>query len=74
MLLLLQVTQEEGQQLARSLKIPYMEASAKVRLNVDQAFHELVRVIRKFQVDECPPSSEPPTKESTENGCRCVIL
>ena len=43
---LLQVTQEEGQQLARQLKVTYMEASAKIRLNVDQAFHELVRVIR----------------------------
>ncbi|KAI1232591.1 hypothetical protein IHE44_0006419 [Lamprotornis superbus] len=41
-----QVTQEEGQQLARQLKVVYMEASAKIRLNVDQAFHELVRVIR----------------------------
>lgn len=43
---LLQVTQEEGQQLARQLKVTYMEASAKIRMNVDQAFHELVRVIR----------------------------
>lgn len=44
--LLPQVTQEEGQQLARQLKVTYMEASAKIRMNVDQAFHELVRVIR----------------------------
>ncbi|KAA8595687.1 hypothetical protein FQN60_010978 [Etheostoma spectabile] len=36
-----QVTQEEGQQLARQLKVTYMEASAKIRMNVDQAFHEL---------------------------------
>nr|XP_055138323.1 ras-related protein R-Ras2 isoform X2 [Symphalangus syndactylus] len=43
-----QVTQEEGQQLARQLKVTYMEASAKIRMNVDQAFHELVRVIRIF--------------------------
>lgn len=43
---LFQVTQEEGQQLARQLKVTYMEASAKIRMNVDQAFHELVRVIR----------------------------
>uniref|UniRef100_A0A8D0MFR9 Ras-related protein R-Ras2 n=1 Tax=Sus scrofa TaxID=9823 RepID=A0A8D0MFR9_PIG len=42
-----QVTQEEGQQLARQLKVTYMEASAKIRMNVDQAFHELVRVISK---------------------------
>lgn len=32
--------------MARQLKVTYMEASAKIRMNVDQAFHELVRVIR----------------------------
>ncbi|NXA12943.1 RRAS2 protein, partial [Sapayoa aenigma] len=71
---LLQVTQEEGQQLARQLKVTYMEASAKIRLNVDQAFHELVRVIRKFQEQECPPSPEPTRKEKDKKGCHCVIF
>uniref|UniRef100_A0A8C0IYJ1 RAS related 2 n=1 Tax=Chelonoidis abingdonii TaxID=106734 RepID=A0A8C0IYJ1_CHEAB len=69
-----QVTQEEGQQLARQLKVTYMEASAKMRLNVDQAFHELVRVIRKFQEQECPPSPEPTRKEKDKRGCHCVIF
>lgn len=69
-----QVTQEEGQQLARQLKVTYMEASAKIRLNVDQAFHELVRVIRKFQEQECPPSPEPTRKEKDKKGCHCVIF
>nr|XP_009683028.1 PREDICTED: ras-related protein R-Ras2 [Struthio camelus australis] len=69
-----QVTQEEGQQLARQLKVTYMEASAKIRLNVDQAFHELVRVIRKFQEQECPPSPEPARKEKDKKGCHCVIF
>jgi len=49
-----QVSNEEGQELARQLHIPYIEASAKVRMNVDQAFHELVRVVRKFQEAERP--------------------
>ncbi|KAI9528519.1 Ras- protein R-Ras2 [Dissostichus eleginoides] len=69
-----QVTQEEGQQLARQLKVTYMEASAKIRMNVDQAFHELVRVIRKFQEQECPPSPEPTRKEKDKSGCHCVIV
>ncbi|RLW10093.1 hypothetical protein DV515_00002490 [Chloebia gouldiae] len=68
------VTQDEGQQLARQLKVTYMEASAKIRLNVDQAFHELVRVIRKFQEQECPPSPEPTRKEKDKKGCHCVIF
>ncbi|XP_061077786.1 ras-related protein R-Ras2-like isoform X3 [Conger conger] len=41
-----QVTQEEAQNLARQLKVTYMEASAKIRMNVEQAFQELVRIIR----------------------------
>lgn len=69
-----QVTQEEGQQLARQLKVTYMEASAKIRMNVDQAFHELVRVVRKFQEQECPPSPEPTRKEKDKKGCHCVIF
>ncbi|KAK3562005.1 hypothetical protein QTP86_023459 [Hemibagrus guttatus] len=69
-----QVSPEEGQQLARQLKVTYMEASAKIRMNVDQAFHELVRVIRKFQEQECPPSPEPTRKEKDKSGCHCVIV
>ncbi|TRZ10846.1 hypothetical protein HGM15179_016263 [Zosterops borbonicus] len=65
-----QVTQEEGQQLARQLKVMYMEASAKIRLNVDQAFHELVRVIRMGEKEpEVPVSytlNEPYEKESSQ--------
>ncbi|KAG9331678.1 hypothetical protein JZ751_018451 [Albula glossodonta] len=58
----------------RQLKVTYMEASAKIRMNVDQAFHELVRVIRKFQEQECPPSPEPARKDKDGSGCHCVIV
>lgn len=65
------VTAEEGLELARHLNIKYIEASAKIRMNVDAAFHELVRIVRKFQVDERPPSNfvKKPKKKS-----RCRIL
>lgn len=33
-------------ELARQLNARYIETSAKLKLNVDQAFHELVRIIR----------------------------
>ncbi|XP_050292889.1 ras-like protein 2 [Anthonomus grandis grandis] len=48
------VWQEEAQEMARTLKIPYIECSAKMRMNVDNAFYELVRVVRKFQQSERP--------------------
>ncbi|XP_043915262.1 ras-related protein R-Ras2-like isoform X2 [Protopterus annectens] len=41
-----QITKEEAQSFARENRIPYMEASAKLRFNVDESFHELVRAIR----------------------------
>lgn len=42
-----QVSQEQGQDLANILKIPYIETSAKnPPVNVDKAFHEVVRIIR----------------------------
>lgn len=47
-----QVSLDEPRALARQLKVPYIECSAKARMNVDQAFHELVRLVRKFQEAE----------------------
>lgn len=46
------VTEEEGQLLANELDIAYIETSAKdPPHNIDKAFHEIVRVIRKQPVD-----------------------
>ena len=44
-----QIGNDEAHGLARQLKVPYIECSAKVRMNVDQAFYELVRLVRRFQ-------------------------
>ncbi|KAK6046971.1 hypothetical protein COOONC_15524, partial [Cooperia oncophora] len=41
------VTRSEAEELARSLNIPYVECSAKLRMNVDQAFHGVVRLVRR---------------------------
>lgn len=65
------VWQEEAQQLARQLKIPYIECSAKMRMNVDNAFYELVRVVRKFQLSERPPLKP---NYSKGNKKKCTIL
>lgn len=65
------VSLEEAQQLSRQLKIPYIECSAKNRVNVDQAFHELVRVVRKFQLSERPLVKD---EDKRKNKKRCCIL
>merc|ERR1711936_803545 len=51
------ISNEEAHGLARQLKVPYIECSAKVRMNVDQAFYELVRLVRRFQALERPGSA-----------------
>lgn len=42
-----QVTTAEGQDLAKSFACPFFETSAKARINVEEAFYDLVREIRK---------------------------
>merc|ERR1712193_394407 len=60
-----QVSIDECMNLAKQLKTPYIECSAKNRMNVDQAFFELVRLIRKFQALERPVTSQKPSKETS---------
>jgi len=42
-----QVSKAEGQELAKSFGAPFMETSAKARVNVEESFFQLVREIRK---------------------------
>lgn len=65
-----QVSLLDAQNAARQLKIPYIECSAKQRMNVDQAFHELVRIVRKFQASERPPLK--PTYNNKKRKC-CIL-
>lgn len=65
------VSLEEAQNFSRHLGIPYIECSAKLRVNVDQAFHELVRIIRKFQIAERPYLEE---HYKRKNKKKCCIL
>lgn len=49
-----QVSTNQGKELAKNLKVSYVETSAKQRINVDLAFHELVRIIRKYNKENMP--------------------
>ncbi|XP_058035757.1 ras-related protein R-Ras [Ahaetulla prasina] len=69
-----QVTEEEALYFARENRIPYMEASAKVRFNVDESFYELVRAIRKFHELESPPAPAFHPKKKDRKSCPCSIL
>lgn len=47
------MSEEQGRELADRLKVPYIETSAKdPPVNVDAAFHEIVRIVKSFPSDE----------------------
>lgn len=59
----------EGEQLARQLKCPFFETSAKLRSNVEECFHELVRQIKRLQQESTKDKPEKPSG----GGC-CVLM
>jgi len=62
------VDTSEGEALAKSWGAPFFEASAKLKLNNEECFHELVREIRKKG-----GGTVAPTKKKPGTGL-CVIL
>lgn len=60
------VTTEEGKSLARQFGCPFYETSACLRTYVDDAFHTLVREIRRKEREKlrCPNSDRKPHRHS----------
>jgi len=67
-----QVSTADCEDMAKQLKTPFIECSAKNRMNVDQAFHELVRLIRRFQALERP--TVPSKRETSPSKGKCTLL
>lgn len=66
------VNSEMIDELTSELKIKFMETSAKTRQNVEEAFYELVRQIRDYQLKERPPLNVA-TKQKKQK-IRCNLL
>merc|ERR1711962_807392 len=67
-----QASLADCEDMAKQLKTPFIECSAKNRMNVDQSFHELVRLIRRFQALQRPVA--PVKKEEKPSKGRCLVL
>jgi GTPase KRas len=50
-----EVAEQEGQDLAASLKCSFFETSALAAINIEEAFYELVREIRRHQLENYSP-------------------
>uniref|UniRef100_A0A0K3CFG1 BY PROTMAP: gi/472588281/gb/EMS25753.1/ RAS small monomeric GTPase [Rhodosporidium toruloides NP11] gi/647396068/emb/CDR38090.1/ RHTO0S03e03312g1_1 [Rhodosporidium toruloides] n=1 Tax=Rhodotorula toruloides TaxID=5286 RepID=A0A0K3CFG1_RHOTO len=78
-----QVGTHEGRELAKHFGCRFIETSAKQRLNVDQAFFDLVREIRKYNKEQAAgrpgaagaaPAQFKEEEQSSAGCCSCVIL
>jgi len=76
-----EVSIEEGQALARQCGCPFIEVNAKKRMNVEKAFYDLVREIRRYNKEMSETSFESlvrnnnipnPTAKDAEE--RCVLM
>jgi Ras-related protein M-Ras len=73
-----QVSEEQGRETAAQLEIPYIETSAKTPpVNVETAFHDLVRLIRKQTATETAKKRRRRSKKTPQgsgSGKRCIIM
>jgi GTPase KRas len=57
----------EGQNLARQFGCKFIETSAKSRINVDNAFYDIVREIRRYNKEMSSYGSGAPTQGANGN-------
>eukprot|EP00128_Syssomonas_multiformis_P001709 Colp12_sorted_trinity150504_noHs@22062 len=65
-----QVSTQEGKDLAKQLKVSFLETSAKQRLNVDKVFHDLVRLIRSYNKENMPKGPE----KKGSRKFKCIVM
>lgn len=62
------VSQQEGRDLANHFSCRFIETSAKARINVDEAFYNLVREIRRYNKEQAGGAASPGGAAGVQNG------
>jgi hypothetical protein len=61
----------EGKELAKTFGCKFLETSAKNKINVDEAFHDLVREIRRHSRDAAPGGE---SKKARTKKFKCTVM
>jgi len=71
-----QVSSQEGRDIAKTWNCRFIETSAKSRINVDEAFHNLVREIKRFtaQSQNVSGGVGADGADGGEGACACCIV
>lgn len=69
-----EISNEDAQALANSWGVPYIETSAKTKLNVDKVYFDLLGMVqkRKETMNQNPSSSS--NKKKKKKKSKCTIL
>lgn len=68
-----EVPKADGEALSKRLGCSFMETSAKERINVEQSFHELVRLVRKNKGAATPTTSSRNDEEEQKKKKNCIL-
>ncbi|EGG18375.1 Ras GTPase [Cavenderia fasciculata] len=71
-----EVPTEDGEELSRKLNCKFLETSAKDRINVTEAFHELVREVKKSRLatQQTTSSDAQETTSHSKKKKTCILL
>ena len=67
-----EVPKDKGEELAREIGCKFMESSAKTKVNVTEAFHELVREIKRYRTLYGKPDEKGETEKKKKR--HCIVL
>jgi len=68
------VTTEEGREKAKEWEVPFFETSAKARINVEESFFQLVRMIKSAELNCAKESNGPQRPKKKDKKGLCSLL
>jgi len=68
-----EIKSEEGKQLAEKFGCPFYETSAKTKVNVDEVFEQLVRIVKQAKQQDGGTSNPGDTAQPEDGGGCCLL-